>query len=216
MDFGEIFGKDAALKLYQKGLSSAKGFWEMYGMRKYLEGINVEPIKKKYAVTDELTAEEEDMLKKKAKKPADTGKKGGKDEKKAPKKDDGKKKKEESKVEYKAKVLKEHTEVNLFEEEEMNSASHFREYVYEKHPNFYPVNVYNDFGRKYIKCFARYWQALLAVASSNVVIGEGDQQAKAKESQECYELTFKLIKIAETYPEGGAQCMMLLKLKSLF
>jgi hypothetical protein len=51
----------------------------MYGMRKYLEGINVEPIKKKYAITDELTAEEEDMLKKKAKKPVDTGKKGGKD-----------------------------------------------------------------------------------------------------------------------------------------
>lgn len=65
--------------MYQKGLSTAKTFWEMYGMRKYLEGINVEPIKKKYAITDELTAEEEDMLKKKAKKPVDTGKKGGKD-----------------------------------------------------------------------------------------------------------------------------------------
>jgi hypothetical protein len=80
-------------------------------------------------------------------------------------------------------VLKEHTEVNLFEEEEINSASNFREYAYEKHPNFYPVNVYNDFGRRYIKCFTRYWQALLAVASLNGMVGEEEQQSKAKESQ---------------------------------
>lgn len=47
----------------------------------------------------------------------------------------------------------------------MNSASHFREYAYEKHPNFHPVNVYNDWGKKYIKCFARYWQVVLAIVS---------------------------------------------------
>jgi hypothetical protein len=39
--------------------------------------LNEEPIKKKYAVSDELTAEEEDMLKKKSKKPQEK-KVGGK------------------------------------------------------------------------------------------------------------------------------------------
>lgn len=36
MDFGEIFGKDQGRKLYEKGLSMTREFWERYGMKKYL------------------------------------------------------------------------------------------------------------------------------------------------------------------------------------
>ncbi len=39
MDFGEIYGKDMSLKLYEKGLQTAKITWESYGMKKYLEGL---------------------------------------------------------------------------------------------------------------------------------------------------------------------------------
>lgn len=98
----------------------------------------------------------------------------------------------------------------------MNSASHFREYVYEKHPNFHPVNVYNDFGKRYIKCFARYWETFLAINPSIGLITDNENKEKKTVSQECYEAIFKLVKIAESYPEGSAQSLMLLKLKSYF
>jgi len=56
MDFGEIFNKDFRLSLYEKGLNTLKSMWENYGMKKYLEGLLQDSIKKKYAVSDELTA----------------------------------------------------------------------------------------------------------------------------------------------------------------
>lgn len=59
----------------------------------------------------------------------------------------------------------------------MNSTLHSREYTYDKHPNFYAVNVYNDFGKRYIKCFIRYWSVFLKVNKSHNSLITKDKNA---------------------------------------